>query len=96
MRDHFECQCGGQQGYIAVGPHCWLTCESCQTAEYWGYGISSAGDNQTAAERAQAMIDLSAYRVAPEHEHAMGRTEIELEQLSRLVPRLLKQNPDAS
>ena len=84
-------ECGEQQGALCLGLHCWFTCDTCGTASYWGYGISEAGKNHTDAERAENLILLSQYRVAPEDENAMADSDACVAEVLELWHRLGQQ-----
>ena len=87
--NYFRCwECGEEQGFIALGLHCWLTCDTCRTAKYWGYGISEAGKDHTDAERAEALILLSQYRVASEDENQMAESEEWVTAIGKFVQHL--------
>jgi hypothetical protein len=88
--NYFRCTtCGAWddvQVFLDIGPHNWIGCRACQTARYWGYNLTSAWRDQTNADQARAMIELSAYSVAPEHEHAMAECEASLRSLGLFKP----------
>ncbi|HUF69812.1 MAG TPA: hypothetical protein VMM79_14305 [Longimicrobiales bacterium] len=93
--NYFRCRnCGeDNQAHIAVGPHDWLACPDCGIASPWGYNLTSVGKNQTDEDRAAALVELSKYRVAPEHENAMVEGTRSVEKMGGLIAHLLD-DPD--